>query len=1603
MRILYWLQLLVALLFSGSFLIVPQAPVTDRELPPATARLLAEVPGVGVIQNGARIHALYGVPMTVGRTPDDAVAAFWREYRGALGVERLELELDRAHAVGVAGTFTIYAYDQRMNGLSVENGLVRVLVRHDGLPAVVYVGAKLASRPRGGFAPIVVDGAQAIASQLATESFGALEALGDAELVVFYREDEVDLEEPVRAWKIRTESAAGASEYEAYTLFVDAATGDLVHVRDDVHHTDVDGTTSGLATPGTFPDTGSNPPVSFPLSTQDVGIAGGNSTTGDRMGNFTIPNPGTGPVTVEALLEGPWVRVFTDQGSRLFESTTVTPPGPANLAFNGTPSQFETAQVNAYIHTVGTHDFFKDRQPAFTPIDLSIECNTNLTSSCNAFYSSANQSINFYNAGGGCVNTAYSSVVAHEYGHFVVNRLGLSQGSFGEGFGDCMSLLQYDDPILGRDFSGPGTNVRDPLTSNIQYPCGFAIHTCGMVLGGSWFRIRQNFGSTYGSAAGLDMVQQLFTDWAVVTVGGIGNDAAHPTTAIEVLTLDDDDGNLNNGTPNYQEICDAYAVHNIDCPALPPVLFSYPDGLPNQVAPNVATTIRVHVASGTEDPISGTGTVSYAFNGGGFSTVAMTETAMNEYEATIPAAACFDYVEFYFSVDSTGGVVSDPPGAPGSTYAYDVVTGAVSVFSDDFQSDQGWTVSNENLSDGQFERGAPAGDGNRGDPLNDADGSGQCYLTDNVAGNSDVDGGPTRITSPAIDFSSGDGHVAYSYWMYNSTGDDSLVVEVSDDNGASWVTTAVYTGGLGGWQNASFIVGDFVTPSNQVRVRFSVADNPNDSVTEAAIDAVSAVVFICDEIADCNNNGIDDAIDIADGTSEDCNSNGIPDECDISSEFSNDCNTNGIPDECDIASGFSNDCNGNTIPDECDLASGTSLDCNTNGIPDECDIASGFSNDCNGNGVPDECDLSGGTSLDCNSNGIPDECDIASGFSNDCNSNGIPDECDIASGFSDDCNNNGVPDDCDLVAGTSLDCNSNGIPDECDIASGFSTDCNGNGVPDDCDIASGFSNDCNTNGVPDECDISGGASDDCNTNGIPDECELADGSEFDCNSNGVLDSCDIASGTSLDCNTNGIPDECDIASGFSNDCNANGIPDECDIASGFSNDCNTNGIPDECDISAGTSGDCNTNGIPDECEIADGSELDCNGNGVPDSCDIAAGTSLDCNGNNVPDECDLMSGTSLDCNGNGIPDECDLASGFSQDCNGNGIPDECDIASGFSNDCNTNGIPDECDISGGASDDCNTNGIPDECELADGSAFDCNNNGVLDSCDLANGTSLDCNSNGIPDECDIASGFSEDCNTNGIPDECDLLSGASDDCNSNGIPDECDLASGFSEDCNTNGIPDECDIASGAEEDCNSNGVPDVCDIAAGTSLDANGNGIPDECDDTISFCGVGATNLGCGPKQDNLTVNGSTGGATRTITVSTATPISVTVAEPVGETGDGQNERLCIYAWFDAPGPTDDITLPKNLGNMCFGPFQLATRPADITYNSVGAPNKLGIHDAPLGPARIPEGGSLLVFDFPGGFGVTGQITFQGVVQDVCTQGDKAFSVTNGVVVDVQ
>ncbi len=280
-----------------------------------------------------------------------------------------------------------------------------------------------------------------------------------------------------------------------------------------------------------------------------------------------------------------------------------------------------------------------------------------------------------------------------------------------------------------------------------------------------------------------------------------------------------------------------------------PLTIGFPEALPDFLAPGQPTAITVQIENGSEAYAPGSGTLHYRFDGGTFLTSMLSPLGGNLYEATLPGAACDATPEFYFSATGDGGTtIYSPEVAPTDLYVATVGT-VTEVLADDFETDQGWTVEDIDLITGSWERGVPAGDGTRGDPLTDFDGSGQCYLTGNALGNSDVDGGPTRLLSPTLDVSGrSDAVLRYARWLTCDDdlppAEDFLDVEVSNDDGASW-TLIESAASAEGWVERTFWLADYVAPTSQVRVRFSVMDNPNDSKTEAGIDAVEILGFAC--------------------------------------------------------------------------------------------------------------------------------------------------------------------------------------------------------------------------------------------------------------------------------------------------------------------------------------------------------------------------------------------------------------------------------------------------------------------------------------------------------------------------------------------------------------------------------------------------------------------------------------------------------------------------------------------------------------------------------------------------------------------------------------
>jgi hypothetical protein len=593
-------------------------------------------------------------------------------------------------------------------------------------------------------------------------------------------------------------------------------------------------------------------------------------------------------------------------------------------------------------------------------------------------------------------------------------------------------------------------------------------------------------------------------------------------------------------------------------------------------------------------------------------------------------------------------------------------------------------------------------------------------------------------------------------------------------------------------------------------------------------------------VADCNMNNVIDSADISGGTSDDTNFNGIPDECedcngngtldpaDIAGA-SEDKNFNGIPDECEP------DCNDNGVPDDKDIADGTSLDLFGNGIPDECE------EDCNGNGTSDYTEIQANMPLDVDRNAVLDACqdcdgdgttdlDALESSHNLWIASGLPGsiirEFYATTGVLTRSSGGGAPglvnqgQDLIVVAGghalvtsagdsrvKKFDANGNYLGNFVSSGSGglsyptgLIMTSGGTLLVSSRDTDSVLSYD-GTTGASTGAFVSAGSG------GLTGPFGLTlgpNGNLFVTSATNEVLEFDKADGSFVgklvDAENNGTLDR---PRGLAFKADGNLLVASYGTDEVLEFDGKT-GAPLGKWAQVGTATRI-TQDSPWGIRVGPNGHVFVSRTGT----DYSSGNPSAEGGvqeSHLTDarmfEYDVCTGLFRKTHIGGNDHGLFFATGF-------------DFVPGWTLDCNNNQIPDSCDISSSSSVDADSNGTPDECE------FDCNNNGRRDQLDLIPfGTSYDCNCNFTPDECDVSTGISEDCDANGVPDECE-------DCNANGVGDACDIRDATSDDCNLNGTPDECE----PDTDCNGNGEADICDLANGTSRDCNDNRIPDTCD----------------------------------------------------------------------------------------------------------------------------------------------------------------------------
>ena len=554
----------------------------------ALAQFSADHPRARFARSARGIERIYGATLAHGQTPEQAAADFVARYSAVFGVDSSDLQpgarglsTDRQLLMIDRSTgdfkFTLVAYSQRKDGLPVFGADLRLLARNEaGSPVVLAAsslrdlrGYSVSAKQRSDLAsPAYVQGSFAAARRAALDQVPSLVTFSEPEAVVWAGVDD-KLAEPqvVLEFTADNHGASGAARPEAWLFLADLDSGAIVYAESRIVF-DVTGNVSGMGSDGPGADIcATEITKAMPYARVNIGAT---QAFANGLGDFTIPNGGAGSVTVQSPISGNYFYVDNFPGTDTVLSTTVTPPGPANFVHNAANgSESNRAEVNGYIEANVVRDRVIGANPTYPQIgsqsNFPVIVNRN-DGYCpgNAWYDPSLVTINFCTAGSGYPNTAWSSVVYHEYGHHVVQAGGSGQGQYGEGMGDVMSTIILDDNRLGLGFFGSCSSWLRDATNSYQYPCSGEIHSCGQLISGAVWDTRNQLVSTEPSS-----YRQILMDLAVNSVPLHTGTLITPSIYTDWLTLDDDDGNLSNGTPHKAAITAGFGAHNL-IPAPPP-------------------------------------------------------------------------------------------------------------------------------------------------------------------------------------------------------------------------------------------------------------------------------------------------------------------------------------------------------------------------------------------------------------------------------------------------------------------------------------------------------------------------------------------------------------------------------------------------------------------------------------------------------------------------------------------------------------------------------------------------------------------------------------------------------------------------------------------------------------------------------------------------------------------------------------------------------------------------------------------------------------------------------------------------------------------------
>ena len=661
----------------------PQDYVNVASCKAAFAAFKAESGGQWI----AQWHTATGTPSAIYGT--GLALADWRENSIAEARRHALAQLEKHNALlglgdsdfrellaGRMGRTWSFVFEQYYRGLPVIDGRADVRINMRGV--VAMLGSQAFTIPKGfNTVPAI---AEEVAVGAAWAKVGSPTGVPQPapvkapRLVIWGDMHATDLAPVHLAWEVAISNVNAQGEGPIGRYYVDAATGAVLTFVTDKHECGVIGCNGGKA------EAPSIEKLSAPPVPTTVTVMGWTRTGNDAysalvnvpMPGLVINVPGIGNVTTNAngefsidIAAATNITVGTLDGRHHNPINGANAPA-ANVVVNpGVPTTIQlftaAATTNEAAHT--TTSWYTDATNEYCRAILgntsqlatasNIGVTVNIASTCNAYYTG--NTINFYSEGGGCANTAFSTVVAHEWGHGIDDRYGGIANSnaegLSEGWGDIIGCYLNDTPLLGSGFQSPGVALRNGNNTLLWPASGGSPHTAGQVWMGFAWKLRERARAGLGTPAAIALTNDIVISTLVA-------DASTREDAVrEVFIADDNDGNLLNGTPNYTFLSGAATDKAIPYPQIQLASISH------TALGNTAQRLTPRQVLATVAPISGSITqVRLHYNAGTGNQVRnMHPTgAVNGFQALLPGLTTGAVSYHIEAVHSTAAIVRFP-------------------------------------------------------------------------------------------------------------------------------------------------------------------------------------------------------------------------------------------------------------------------------------------------------------------------------------------------------------------------------------------------------------------------------------------------------------------------------------------------------------------------------------------------------------------------------------------------------------------------------------------------------------------------------------------------------------------------------------------------------------------------------------------------------------------------------------------------------------------------------------------------------------------------------------------------------------------------------